>query len=169
MSPTLFCKYHNSPTPTRYRHRFSIRASIHLRRCSIFRPHLTSPFDSRDSDTSTGNFGYFFCFSLWYVSSLTAHTLAWETDRKMIASSFPTLSKHVSFLHIPRIVFFIGKHVGTGERRFPSLHAYNDIVSLLRSQVSYWQRGSLISCRTLLRHLETTSSSNDGRLGTTPV
>ncbi|KAH7886695.1 zinc iron permease [Phlebopus sp. FC_14] len=32
----------------------------------------------------------------------------------LLASSFPSTSKHVSFLRIPRIVFFIGKHFGTG-------------------------------------------------------
>ncbi|KAG1864967.1 zinc iron permease [Suillus subalutaceus] len=32
----------------------------------------------------------------------------------LFASSFPLLSKRVTFLHIPRIVFFIGKHFGTG-------------------------------------------------------
>ncbi|KAG2036630.1 Zinc/iron permease [Suillus americanus] len=32
----------------------------------------------------------------------------------LFASSFPLLSKRLTFLHIPRIVFFIGKHFGTG-------------------------------------------------------
>ncbi|KAG0704104.1 zinc iron permease [Suillus ampliporus] len=32
----------------------------------------------------------------------------------LFASSFPSLSKRVTFLQIPRIVFFIGKHFGTG-------------------------------------------------------
>ncbi|KAL4066607.1 zinc iron permease [Scleroderma citrinum] len=32
----------------------------------------------------------------------------------LFASSLPTLSKHVSSLRIPRIVFFVGKHFGTG-------------------------------------------------------
>ncbi|KAI6127260.1 hypothetical protein F5141DRAFT_381578 [Pisolithus sp. B1] len=32
----------------------------------------------------------------------------------LCAASFPALSKRVSFLRIPRIVFFIGKHFGTG-------------------------------------------------------
>ncbi|EGN97751.1 hypothetical protein SERLA73DRAFT_28566, partial [Serpula lacrymans var. lacrymans S7.3] len=30
------------------------------------------------------------------------------------ASSLPSLSNRISFLRIPRIVFFIGKHFGTG-------------------------------------------------------
>lgn len=32
----------------------------------------------------------------------------------LLASSFPLLSKRLTFLQIPRIVFFIGKHFGTG-------------------------------------------------------
>ncbi|KAG2105422.1 zinc iron permease [Suillus cothurnatus] len=32
----------------------------------------------------------------------------------LFASSFPLLSKRLTFLQIPRIVFFIGKHFGTG-------------------------------------------------------
>ncbi|KAI6018623.1 Zinc/iron permease [Pisolithus microcarpus] len=32
----------------------------------------------------------------------------------LCAASFPALSKRVSFLRIPRVVFFIGKHFGTG-------------------------------------------------------
>ncbi|KAN0078108.1 Zinc/iron permease [Tylopilus felleus] len=32
----------------------------------------------------------------------------------LLAVSFPTLSKRISFLRIPRIIFFIGKHFGTG-------------------------------------------------------
>ncbi|KAG8215728.1 zinc iron permease [Butyriboletus roseoflavus] len=32
----------------------------------------------------------------------------------MPAVSFPTFSRHISFLRIPRILFFIGKHFGTG-------------------------------------------------------
>ncbi|KAF8837664.1 Zinc/iron permease [Paxillus ammoniavirescens] len=32
----------------------------------------------------------------------------------LFAVSFPSLSKRVSFLSIPRIIFFIGKHFGTG-------------------------------------------------------
>ncbi|EIN04493.1 Zinc/iron permease [Punctularia strigosozonata HHB-11173 SS5] len=32
----------------------------------------------------------------------------------LFAVSFPTLSKKVSFLRIPKVVFFIGKHFGTG-------------------------------------------------------
>ncbi|KZT18786.1 Zinc/iron permease [Neolentinus lepideus HHB14362 ss-1] len=30
------------------------------------------------------------------------------------AASFPTLSRHIKFLRVPRIIFFIGKHFGTG-------------------------------------------------------
>ncbi|KAI0048134.1 Zinc/iron permease [Auriscalpium vulgare] len=32
----------------------------------------------------------------------------------LFAASFPTVSKRVKYLHIPRIVFFVGKHFGTG-------------------------------------------------------
>ncbi|KAG6372540.1 hypothetical protein JVT61DRAFT_7649 [Boletus reticuloceps] len=32
----------------------------------------------------------------------------------LFAVSFPTLSKRISVLRIPRIIFFIGKHFGTG-------------------------------------------------------
>ncbi|KAI9463845.1 zinc iron permease [Boletus coccyginus] len=32
----------------------------------------------------------------------------------LLAVSFPSLSKRVSILHIPRLIFFIGKHFGTG-------------------------------------------------------
>ncbi|KAG1744962.1 zinc iron permease [Suillus paluster] len=32
----------------------------------------------------------------------------------LFASSFPSISKRLTFLQIPRIVFFIGKHFGTG-------------------------------------------------------
>lgn len=34
----------------------------------------------------------------------------------LLASSFPSISKRAKFLHIPKIVFFIGKHFGTGEQ-----------------------------------------------------
>ncbi|KAI0065163.1 hypothetical protein BV25DRAFT_142603 [Artomyces pyxidatus] len=32
----------------------------------------------------------------------------------LFAASFPTLSKRVRYLNIPRVVFFLGKHFGTG-------------------------------------------------------
>ncbi|KAI0795802.1 Zinc/iron permease [Abortiporus biennis] len=32
----------------------------------------------------------------------------------LFAASFPTLSKRISYIRIPRIVFFLGKHFGTG-------------------------------------------------------
>lgn len=36
------------------------------------------------------------------------------------ASSFPSISKRVKFLRIPKIVFFIGKHFGTGTQATPT-------------------------------------------------
>jgi len=39
----------------------------------------------------------------------------YSSDKHMaVAVSFPTISKQIPFLRIPGIVFFIGKHFGTG-------------------------------------------------------
>ncbi|SRR6266576_1097107 len=35
------------------------------------------------------------------------------------AITFPALSKHVPFVQIPRVIFFIGKHFGTGVENLP--------------------------------------------------
>lgn len=45
---------------------------------------------------------------------MIAVTVELVTDLLIPAVSFPTLSKRISFLRIPRIIFFIGKHFGTG-------------------------------------------------------
>ena len=45
---------------------------------------------------------------------MIAVTVAHATDVLMSAVSFPALSKRIACLRIPRIIFFIGKHFGTG-------------------------------------------------------
>ena len=47
----------------------------------------------------------------------------------LIAVSFPAISKRVRNLHIPPIVFFVGRHFGTGQ-----LDAYIQIVILTLSK-----------------------------------
>jgi zinc transporter 1/2/3 len=45
------------------------------------------------------------------------------------AVSFPAVSKRIRYLHIPPIVFFVGKHFGTG--RFPTTALIYVILTLL--------------------------------------
>ncbi|TFK51541.1 Zinc/iron permease [Heliocybe sulcata] len=66
--------------------------------------------------------------SLWDATTILMHRAAAEDEGlgaklsvmsiifvvSLFAASFPTLSRRVRFLRIPRIVFFIGKHFGTG-------------------------------------------------------
>ncbi|KAF9240831.1 hypothetical protein BU15DRAFT_45454, partial [Melanogaster broomeanus] len=60
------------------------------------------------------------------------------------AASFPALSKRVSFLSIPRIIFFIGKHFGTGVILSTAfVHLLQDAFESLRDPVvqSHWKIG----------------------------
>ena len=55
-----------------------------------------------------------FVVSLLGEAQMVAVTIEPVIDVLVSAVSFPTLSKRISFLRIPRIIFFIGKHFGTG-------------------------------------------------------
>ena len=56
-----------------------------------------------------------FVVSLLGEAQMTGVIVEPVTDWPLISAvSFPTLSKRISFLRIPRIIFFIGKHFGTG-------------------------------------------------------
>ena len=56
-------------------------------------------------------FGEPVCLNIFYVYvSLTLST----TNPTRAAVSFPSLSKSVKYVRIPSIVFFLGKHFGTG-------------------------------------------------------
>ncbi|KIJ67160.1 hypothetical protein HYDPIDRAFT_126962 [Hydnomerulius pinastri MD-312] len=62
----------------------------------------------------------------------------------LFASSFPSLSRRVSFLRIPRIVFFIGKHFGTGVILSTAfVHLLQDAFEALRDPLvrSRWKIG----------------------------
>jgi hypothetical protein len=52
-------------------------------------------------------------FTSLFGTPVIGHVLR-ELLTPVTAISFPSLSKRVSFLSIPRVVFFVGKHFGTG-------------------------------------------------------
>ncbi|KAH0835594.1 zinc iron permease [Lanmaoa asiatica] len=57
---------------------------------------------------------FIFLVSLLGEAQLIVVTLEPVADLRMSAVSFPALSRRISFLRIPRIIFFVGKHFGTG-------------------------------------------------------
>ncbi|KAI5999204.1 Zinc/iron permease [Pisolithus albus] len=62
----------------------------------------------------------------------------------LCAASFPALSKRVSFLRIPRVVFFIGKHFGTGVILSTAFtHLLQDAFEALRDPIvlAKWEIG----------------------------
>ncbi|KIN95052.1 hypothetical protein M404DRAFT_1007838 [Pisolithus tinctorius Marx 270] len=62
----------------------------------------------------------------------------------LCAASFPTLSKRISFLRIPPIVFFIGKHFGTGVILSTAFtHLLQDAFEALRDPIvrAQWKIG----------------------------
>ncbi|KAI6040137.1 Zinc/iron permease [Pisolithus marmoratus] len=62
----------------------------------------------------------------------------------LCAASFPALSKRLSFLRIPRIVFFIGKHFGTGVILSTAFtHLLQDAFEALRDPIvlAQWKIG----------------------------
>ncbi|KAG9312484.1 zinc iron permease [Chiua virens] len=65
----------------------------------------------------------------------------------LLAVSFPTLSKRISLLRIPSIVFFIGKHFGTGVILSTAfVHLLQDSFEALRSPLvlSRWKVGEYV-------------------------
>ncbi|KAJ3489170.1 hypothetical protein NLI96_g2321 [Meripilus lineatus] len=73
-------------------------------------PGLTSATRGWEKSTAgiedAGNTVDSFLSRVWVMTILFSVSL--------LASSFPTLSKRISYLRIPRILFFLGKHFGTG-------------------------------------------------------
>lgn len=57
---------------------------------------------------------FIFLVSLFGEAQAIAVAVEPMIDYHTPAVSFPTLSRRTSFLRIPRIVFFIAKHFGTG-------------------------------------------------------
>ncbi|KAI0315495.1 Zinc/iron permease [Amylostereum chailletii] len=94
----------------------------------------------------------------------------------LIASSFPSLSRHVQWLAIPRVVFFIGKHFGTGVILSTAfVHLLQDAFESLqdprvkeRTQVGKWTGLIVLSSLLLIFLVEYTSTSYVDRLHSYP-
>lgn len=92
---------------------------IHPTDYTSFRAFLMEPETEAYYTRVVATF-FIFLVSLFGEAQVIVVTVEPVTDFHMPAVSLPTLSKRSSFLRIPRIIFFIGKHFGTGS--FPRQH-----------------------------------------------